>query len=88
VVILDYIIGINSEVSHCIFKDNTAVYEGAGVQYRSKEPTMLNNSFTGNQASYGGNVASYPVGLLRRSTAGVRLLQDTNTSSLSQTASG
>jgi parallel beta-helix repeat protein/predicted outer membrane repeat protein len=55
-----YMISGNPTVSNCIFKDNTAEGDGAGIYMYYSSPTITNCSFLNNSASFfGGGILNY-----------------------------
>ena len=59
----------NMNITQNRFESNTATREGGGIYYNYKRPVMSNNTFINNQASYGPNIASYPVKIVFNDSA-------------------
>ena len=51
------------------FKNNIGVKEGGAIYYNYNRPVLSRNAFTNNQASYGPNIASYPVKIAIRNSS-------------------
>ena len=51
----------NLNVQNCTFRDNIGLEQGGAIYYNYLNPTLRDNLFTNNTASYGENFASYPV---------------------------
>lgn len=52
----------NYLISHTQFLNNSAKVNGGAIRYTYYKPNItLNNTFTGNTAEYGRDLASYPV---------------------------
>ena len=48
------------------FRRNNGTKEGGAIYYDYNRPVISNNTFINNQASYGSNIASYPVKIVMR----------------------
>jgi len=48
-------------ISNSTFTNNIALTKGGAIMYTFYRPTLIKNTFTTNTASYGQNIASYPV---------------------------
>ena len=57
----DYLKKWANEISSCTFDNNTATKNGGAIRYTSYRPSMTNNTFIGNSATYGPEVASFAV---------------------------
>ena len=48
-------------ISNSSFLDNIATVDGGAIKYNFYRPEILNSTFRNNTASYGPNIASYPI---------------------------
>ena len=63
------------------FENNIGTQEGGAIYYNFNRPVLSSNTFINNQASYGPNIASYPVRIVMRNSS-------TNYMSLADVGSG
>jgi hypothetical protein len=57
------------DVSNSNFTNNEASQSGGAIQYNVYRPSMQNNTFTNNTATYGPNIASYAIKIMKEGTA-------------------
>ena len=67
-VYIDWILGDYwySQIANSTFTNNIALESGGAIKYNYKRPDFQNNSFTNNSASYGPNIASYSIKIIRK----------------------
>jgi len=53
-----------------VFLNNSADIKGGGIAWTTVKPQHVNLTFSGNSASYGANVASYPISIVLDSVSG------------------
>ena len=58
----------NSKITQNQFSNNRAIYKGGAINYENKRPEISNNMNCNNSASYGSNIASYPVKIVENGT--------------------
>ena len=52
------------ELDSCSFINNSATYSGGAIMYNLYRPIMTNLTFSGNTATYGSDIASYPIKII------------------------
>ena len=50
-------------IENCTLKTNSAVKNGGGIQWYGSQPSLTDNTYSGNSADYGANFASFSIDL-------------------------
>ena len=62
------VLNVPIQLQTVLFENNTATSRGGAISYNLYRPTLENNTYIGNSAAYGPNIASYAIKVIQQNS--------------------